>query len=459
MKNTVHTQHRNPAVLWVLLIGCILLVLGVLLTRLGQERPNVVAGRKSVTSASPSGERSTGSRSGHGAVQATAEEIVTSKVHEFAGNRLRVAHALAKRANAKVPPDVEAFFEAAEAEDWEKTRQTFEALQARMHSDSNEDLRPVWSAVHETFGVVEIAREWPAQQLLDYGQAILGSLKPGMVYVGGTDAGRYIPTLLNETSGGERHVILTQNALADRTYLDYVQFLNEEQMSTLGGEDSDRVFSEYLADAQKRATHDRDNPDAPSQLRPGEDVRIEDNRVAVSGQVAVMTINEKLLTMLMAKNPELSFALEESFPFKSTYDQATPLGPVMELRSPTAETTWTAETAASVVDYWRAAADKVLADTDRPPGAPERKAYSQMASAQAALLSEHGLQAEAEQTYRLALTLSLDSPNPVFGYVQTLLKANKSAEAIAVAEAASRAAPHNQTFSDLAKNIAAAKRP
>jgi hypothetical protein len=322
-----------------------------------------------------------------------------------------------------------------------------------MHSDSNEDLRPVWAAVHETFGVMEIAREWPAQPLLDYGEAILGSLKPGMAYVGGTDAGRYIPTLLNETSGGERHIILTQNALADRTYLDYVQFLNEEQLSTLAGDDSDRAFSEYLADAQKRAVHDRDNPDAPSQLRPGEDVRIEENRVAVSGQVAVMTINEKLLTMLMDKNPGLSFALEESFPFKSTYNQATPLGPVMELRSQNANTAWTAEAAASVVEYWRASADKVLADSERPVDAPERKAYSEMASAQAALLSQHGLEAEAEQTYQLAAAMSPGDPKAVFSYVQALLKVNKSAEAIAVADAASRVAPENQSFSDLAKNI------
>ena len=52
----------------------------------------------------------------------------------------------------------------------------------------------------ETYGVAEIAHLWPAQQVLDYGEAVLGSLRPGMVYVGGTDAGRFIPTLLNETS-------------------------------------------------------------------------------------------------------------------------------------------------------------------------------------------------------------------------------------------------------------------
>ena len=73
--------------------------------------------------------------------------------------------------------------------------------------------------------MVEQTHKWPAQQLPHYEQAILASLKPDMVYIGGTDAGRFIPTLLNETGDGAQHVMLTQNAFADRTYLDYASFL------------------------------------------------------------------------------------------------------------------------------------------------------------------------------------------------------------------------------------------
>src|SRR5438094_626452 len=78
------------------------------------------------------------------------------------------------------------------------------------------------------------AHKWPAQKLLDYGQTILGSLRPGMVYVGGTDPGCFIPTFLNETSEGERHVVMTQNALADGSYLDYLNFVYKDRMNTLG---------------------------------------------------------------------------------------------------------------------------------------------------------------------------------------------------------------------------------
>src|SRR5260221_5349734 len=47
----------------------------------------------------------------------------------------------------------------------------------------------------------------------------------GMVYVGGTDNGRWIPELLNDTSDGERHIVVTQNGLADGGYMDWLSLL------------------------------------------------------------------------------------------------------------------------------------------------------------------------------------------------------------------------------------------
>ena len=160
-----------------------------------------------------------------------------------------------------------------------------------------------WQAVHETYGVAEVAHDWPAQDALDYGDAVLDALRPGMVYVGGTDAGRFIPTLLNETSDGEQHVVLTQNALADGTYIQYLGFLYGDQMATLTGDDSQQAFQNYMADAQKRLTHDQEFPQEPKQVQPGEDIQMTDGRVQVSGQVAVMMVAENLLNTLMSEKP------------------------------------------------------------------------------------------------------------------------------------------------------------
>jgi hypothetical protein len=137
---------------------------------------------------------------------------------------------------------------------------------------------------------------------------------------------------------------------ADNTYLQYVNFLYGDKMGTLSPEDSQRAFNDYITDARKRYTHDQQFPDEPKQLRPGENVEMVGERIQVSGQVAVMGINEKLLQAIMDRNPQLSFALEESFPLKSTYPGAVPLGPLMELRVQDQQAAFSAGTAAQTVD-------------------------------------------------------------------------------------------------------------
>jgi len=383
-----------------------------------------------------------------------AQEIVVGKVSRFAHDRLEMVRAMAKHYKVEVPKDVERFFAAAEAGRWEELKGLFDSLgKLKRSSEGTEDLRTLWPAILETYGVAEAAHDWPAQKLLDYGQAVLGSLRPGMVYVGGTDPGRFIPTLLNETSDGEQHVVLTQNALADGTYLEYLRFQYGDQMTLPTPEDSQRAFQDYIADAQKRLAHDQQFPDEPKQVRPGEDIRNTDNRVQVSGQVAVMAINENLFQGIMDKNPNLSFALEESFPFKSTYPNAVPLGPIMELGVQDAQTAFTPEAAAQAVDYWRATSQSLLADSEAPGDSEALKTYSKMADAQAALLEDHNFKAEAEEAYRLAADMGPSSPEAVFRYAGFLAGQQRFAEAIPVVETAINAAPDNQQFRDLLQSL------
>jgi len=131
-------------------------------------------------------------------------------------------------------------------------------------------------------------------------------------------------------------------------------------------EDSRQAFKDYLTDAQKRLEHDQQFPDEPKQVRPGEDIRVTDGKVQVSGQIAVMSINEKLLQALMEKNPNLSFAIQESFPLKGTYADALPLGPLMELRAQDGQNTFTPERAAQSLSYWRNMAQHGATDFLRP---------------------------------------------------------------------------------------------
>jgi hypothetical protein len=359
----------------------------------------------------------------------TPEEIVAGKVTQFAQDRLIITRAMAKRFKVSVAPDVERFFQAVAAGRWEELNAAFGALKQRRESGNGEDLGVLWGPILETLLIAECGHDWPAQKLLDYGEATLGALRPGMVYVGGTDPGRGIPTLLNETSDGERHIVITQNGLADASYLQYLGFLYGDRVATLTAEDSQSAFQNYMADAQQRLAHDQQLPDEPKQIRPGEDIRMVDNRVQVSGQVAVMAINENLLRTFMAKNPDLSFGLEESFPLKSTYPNAMPLGALMELGVPDVQNSFTRETAAQAVNYWRDTAQQVLSDAEAGAYSPDRLTYAKMAAAQAALLADHQYCAEAEQAYRLAMQISPASPEAVYGLGQLLANTDRADEA------------------------------
>jgi hypothetical protein len=360
------------------------------------------------------------------AVATTAEEVVTNKVNQFAQNRRAVVHALARKYNLAVPDELERFYEAVDAGRWDEIETRAKALREQLGAA---DLIKLWPPVHETWGAIQEARSWPAQELLDYGNAILESLRPGMVYVGGTDAGRWIPTLINETSEGERHIVLTQNAFADATYVEYLNFLYGDRLAALSQDDSNRAFQEYLSDAQKRLQHDQEFPDEPKQVRPGEQIMNTEGRIQVSGQVAVMSINEKLLQSLMEKNPEATFALQESFPFKSTYADARPLGPIMELRAPDGPNAFTPERAAESLEYWRTAAQKLLSEPAAAESQQTLKTHSHDAVAAANLLAAHSYISEAEQAYRLASQLWPANPEPIASLAELLIDNGRAEEA------------------------------
>lgn len=403
-------------------------------------------------SASRTGNTPTRLPQSNGPPSISAEQIVADKFTRFAAKRREIVHALASRAKVQVPDLVEAYFDAFEAGRRDEALALFKNLSNLHNSPTGSELRTFWRAIVEAQGAALQVQNWPAQRLLDYGNAVLGSLRPGMVYVGGTDPGCFIPLMLNETSDGEQHIMLTQNALADRSYLDYFSTLYGNQLTTLTSEDSERAFADYMADAQKRLVHDQTFPNESKQVQPGEDISIEEGKVQASGQVSVMLINERLLQRFTDLNPGLSFALEESFPFKSTYAQAAPLGPVMEL-GVASQNPLTPETAAETVSFWQNTTDQLLADAETSHSTTALNAYSKMMVAQANLLLNHDFSSEAEQTFRLAEELVPGNPEVVFTYVQLLIKQNRFTDALRVTADALVASPDDQQFQALNRQL------
>ncbi len=394
------------------------------------------------------------------ALDTTATEVVAGKLNEFAKARRAVVHAMAQKLGVAVPADVDRYFDAVEGRRWEEADELFLSLKKRRDESQprSRELDSLFPAVHETVGVSEVVREWPAEQLLEYGNRILGSLRPGMVYLGGTDAGRYIPTLLAETSE-ERPIVLTQNALADNSYLEYARFLHGDRLNALTPEDSNRAFQDYVEDARRRYEHGQQFPNEPPQIKPGEQVEVFGGKTQVGGQVAVMAINERLTQALMQRNPGASFAMEESYPFAASYAQATTLGPVLELGVSDASQLLTADRAAQSVEYWKTTANTMGGPDENSSSAEQRRAYAKMAAAQAGLLNQAGFSESAMETYAIAARIHPGDPEVAFRYSDLLVQQNRAQDAIPIVRAAVEAHPEQSGLAQLLNRLQAMQQP
>ena len=133
--------------------------------------------------------------------------------------------------------------------------------------------------------------------------------------------------------------------------------------------------------------------------------------------------------MLMQKNPELHFALEESYPLKGTYGDAVPLGPIMELRAQDGEKAFTAERAAQSLDYWQTTTQRLLSEPETSDLSEVLNAYSHDVTAAANLLAARNYSGQAEQAYRLSSQLAPSNIEAVMGLSELLAGSGRGDEA------------------------------
>lgn len=207
-----------------------------------------------------------------------------------------------------VAPEVWPYFEAGKKGNWSKADKLYRNMARRSHHfdfgvEPDERLVATWQPVNETYWVLrELASADPGSYLR-YAGDILDSLSAGSIYLGQTDAGRFMVTFLsNSHADGDPFLVLTPNALADGSYLDYLRRMYGAKMNVPTPEGSQAAFADYLEDAKRR--HEM------GQLKPGELVTITNGLTAVSGQVAVMEINGRILKLILNRNPQREIFLE-----------------------------------------------------------------------------------------------------------------------------------------------------
>src|SRR5687767_8540235 len=104
--------------------GCLLVVLLALLWRRERDKP---ATHQASTTRSEQATRAVSADLGRERAHTsppiaarTAEEIVAGKVVQFGRNRREIIRAISWRTGKEIPPEVEKFFDAIEAGDWEQ---------------------------------------------------------------------------------------------------------------------------------------------------------------------------------------------------------------------------------------------------------------------------------------------------------------------------------------------------
>jgi beta-lactamase regulating signal transducer with metallopeptidase domain len=277
-----------------------------------------------------------------------------ARLQAFAQAKEQQSRELAAKAGEQITPEFQRFFDAATRGDWQTVTNRFEYF--KLH-------HPQYHSIHGTNGfdpslrtaywqpVLELCLAYDHVALCDpkytalYADAIIDSIPAGSIYFGGTDPGRGVPTAFCKSSiNAAPFFVLTQNALADGTYLDYLRAMYGGKIYTLTGEDSQRCFQEYMTDAMSRLQEHK--------LKPGEDVKMVDGKVVVAGQVAVMSINGLITKVIFDRNPDREFYVEESFPLDWMNPYLEPHGLIMKLnRQPLAQLP--EDTIARDHDYWR----------------------------------------------------------------------------------------------------------
>jgi hypothetical protein len=403
---------------------------------------------------------------------------VSAQLKQFVAAQETQARALAKQDGNKLPSDFDAFYKAAGKGDWQDATNLFEQMSKSVKNDSS--LRGSWwSATLDAYGVFVV---FPAgdKYATAFGKDIIQSIPDGSIYFGGTDPGRFVVTALTEShADGKPFFTLSQNALTDGTYLQYLRAMYGGKIHTLTDEDSQKSFQDYKTDAQRRLSHDQQFPNEPRQLKPGEDVRLDSNgQIQLSGQMSAIGVRELLTKTIFDKNPDREFYIEESFPFDWMYPYLEPNGLIFKInRQPLPalsdeiiqrdHTYWVNCVQPMIGDWLKpdttvaevaAFAEKVFLRHDfsgfsGDPGFVENayshRMFSKERGSTAGLYAwraQHTADAaekkrmnnEADFAFRQAWALCPYSPEAVFRYVNLLLSENRVSDALLVAETAAK---------------------
>ncbi len=252
----------------------------------------------------------------------------------------------------------------------------------------------------------DFAREWGA-----YTAAVPEDYPPpmteGAIFYGGTDPGRFVPTYMIYSADVRPDVyLITQNALADNTFMNITRDLYGDTIYIPSLEDSNEAFRKYVDDVNA------------GRIQAGADIKIENGKVSVQGVGGVMTINGILAELIFKENKDKhDFYVEESYVIGWMYPYLSPHGIILKLNK---EPLSGLDPALVENDhkFWGWYTKWLL---DQPKFCRDicaRKSFSKLRSAIAGIYDYRRMYEEAEYAFKQSIDLYPLSPEATFRLAQ-----------------------------------------
>lgn len=204
------------------------------------------------------------------------------------------------------------------------------------------------------------------------------------IFYGGTDPGRFVPTYMIYSAKVREDVkLITQNALADHTYMNVMRDLYGKDIWMPSTLDSNKAFQQYYLESSTGQVRDNAQTDR------------EGGRMQVQGVLGVMQINSHLTKYQHEKcKRDHAFYVEESYPIQWMYPYMKPNGLILQLFPEPVEIT--AEDIDNDMGFWSWYCRKLERDPKFGYDVIAQKTFSKLRGAIAGLYEAAGNAAQEE---------------------------------------------------------------
>jgi len=288
------------------------------------------------------------------------------------------------------------------------------------------------------FGPEEFEKAWAEFPNPDY-PLPMGT---NAIYYGGTDPGRFVPTYMIYCAKVRPDVyLITQNALADNTYMSVMRDLYGDTIWIPAQQDSNFAFQKYVEDVQA------------GRIPPGAAVSFQDGRVSVQGVQGVMMINGILARMIFEANKHKhDFYVEESYVIPWMYPYLEPHGLIMKInKEPLSDLT--PEMMKNDRDFWDWETKRLMGQKKFKHDVVARKTFSKLRSAIAGLYASRRKYAEAEYAFKQAVELYPLSPEANFRLADVYMQERRFGDAAVLIREFLVQDPGNEKVKDFLKQI------